>query len=352
MKLRNKLILSCAALAAVATTAVSTTFAWYTSNTEVHADSINATTKNAGADLLMIADGLAYNSSTKAYTLKADTDLVWGTTITPTQNAQDLLPLAFTRANTGTASNTQGYIAELGTKTTGEGTSAVTTSITNTAATADGSGFLNFVLMVKNASTAEKGLQMTISDLTNTTYKTGTTTLALPSKAILNPTDNAKYMGLGTSATNYTVNALRVAAIDLEISKVTDGAIASAALQDEGVYSLRSALSADESANAISFGDTVVPTGANYSAHSYYNAIMETDLDIADTLNVDTTSFRNLGAADGVKLLINTPAGATANDYLMLNFKVFLNGWDKSCFDACQGQTFTFNVDFEAVAAN
>ena len=55
MKLRNKLILSCAALAAVATTAVSTTYAWYTSNTEVSATGLTAKTDNNGADTLLIS---------------------------------------------------------------------------------------------------------------------------------------------------------------------------------------------------------------------------------------------------------------------------------------------------------
>ena len=55
MKLRNKLILSCAALAAVATTAVSTTYAWYTANDSVKATGINAQTSQTDDTLLLIS---------------------------------------------------------------------------------------------------------------------------------------------------------------------------------------------------------------------------------------------------------------------------------------------------------
>jgi len=76
MKLRNKLILSCAALAAVATTAVSTTFAWYTSNQEVTADEIKASTSSNSDALLLISKTGAKNSWSSNVSLNIDADLV------------------------------------------------------------------------------------------------------------------------------------------------------------------------------------------------------------------------------------------------------------------------------------
>jgi len=55
MKLRNKLILSCAALAAVATTAVSTTFAWYTQNSTVHALNATGVSMDSGNSSIFIS---------------------------------------------------------------------------------------------------------------------------------------------------------------------------------------------------------------------------------------------------------------------------------------------------------
>ena len=51
-KLGLKLGLSCAALAACATTLVSTTFAWYTSNDSVKATGITGKTSEADGTLL------------------------------------------------------------------------------------------------------------------------------------------------------------------------------------------------------------------------------------------------------------------------------------------------------------
>jgi len=345
MKLRNKLILSCAALAAVATTAVSTTYAWYTSNTEVHANGISATTKNAGSDLLMIADGLAYNSTSKAYEVIEDSKLVWGTTVNPTLNASDLTPLAYKLDPTKIAAkNTTdvelvdlaGYEVSAAVGTEGDDDYAPAVNGMQTGTTAATTGYTQFVLFVKNGGTEVKGLQMTIKNLTNVTKNT-----ALPTKAILNPAANAQYMGLSTSTTTYTVNALRVAAIDLEVSTVTGGT--AIALADEGAYSLKSANS------TYDMGDTI--TGS-YDAHAYYNAIMEADLKADDAYKVETSAFRSLGDSAGTKILVDLPAAATANNYLKLDFKIFLNGWDKACFDACQGQEFSFDIDFKTTTKN
>ena len=62
MKLRNKLILSCAALAAVATTAVSTTYAWYTSNVDVSASGITAKSASAADSTLLISKNMFFCS--------------------------------------------------------------------------------------------------------------------------------------------------------------------------------------------------------------------------------------------------------------------------------------------------
>ena len=61
-KFGRKLFLSCAALAACATTLVSTTFAWYTSNTEVSAGSLSAlSSSTVDTSSFYIAAATAYN---------------------------------------------------------------------------------------------------------------------------------------------------------------------------------------------------------------------------------------------------------------------------------------------------
>ena len=426
MILRNKLILSCAALAAVATTAASTTFAWYTSNTEVQAGTITAVTQNSGADLLMIADGLTNKDADGDYissTAPVDIDkLQWGTSVTQVTyagtvnttsgaiTAPQLLPLAYNGSNaaadtytaatptedtfgnatyyvldgenyvkatefdstatyytkSSTLNATGGKLVNLVesykqttdaavvanktyytrsgsegsytyTKVTSPATASIGTyyeaeMVTPTAeSTVEGASYVEFVLYLKNAGTGVKDLNMTISNLTNAKAAANN----LPTKSIIDPTNNATYMGRAATDTNYTVNAFEVAALDVEIKRVTDGALVNT-LVDETVYSLKSANP------SYVMGDNT--TAATNGAHLYYNSIMETPLKLTDTYNVNTENFASL--TGGAKIKVQLPSAANADNSLQLTFKVFLNGWDKSCFDACQNQTLTFDLAF------
>ncbi len=353
MKLRNKLILSCAALAAVATTAVSTTFAWYTSNTEVKVGTITADTKNSGADLLMIADGLS-TTSKPGDTEVALNALKWDTKITSiVTNAAEMTPLAYNGKVKGAkyssavdaeaeTTNTPGALTMIKSN-----ADATTPKMITDTKTTDDSGYLHFVLYLKNGATTEKNINMKVTSLTNVTAAT-----ALPTKSIINPTTNRANLGLPTTganastATSYTVNALRVAAMDLEIAKVVKGEWTKVSgetkvreVSDETVYSMKSALSSQ------TFSDTL-GTSNSYDAHAYYDSVMNPDLDTADIFNQETSSFASLGGSNGVNINVKVPAAASQDDFIQLDFKIYLNGWDKACFDACQGQQFTFGLTF------
>ena len=81
MKLRNKLILSCAALAAVATTAVSTTFAWSTANDSVKATGVTGKTNENDSTLLLISKTAKVGS--------------WGASVAIDSSAVTLEPVAY-----------------------------------------------------------------------------------------------------------------------------------------------------------------------------------------------------------------------------------------------------------------
>jgi len=380
MKLRNKLILSCAALAAVATTAVSSTFAWYTSNTEVTVNTLSANTKNSGSDLLMIADGLT-TTTNPGDTEIALNALNWDTKITNIVTTQtEMTPLAYngkvkgaTYSTNAETTDTAGslrfltakYTALAGTATydantsyykagTTAGTyelddtvtsanfadkkaSLFTASMgTDTSTAADDSGYLKFVLYLKNGATSAKNVKMTITGLANADQT------ALPSKSIITPAVNrANINSTFTNQTSYTTNALRVVAMDLEIASVVEGAFAGGTrtVADETVYSMKSAL-----ANDFNFGDS---TGSAPNAHAYYNSVMNPDLDTTDTYNQDTANFVSLGGSNGTTLNVQVPAAADKDDFIQLTFKIFLNGWDTACFDACQNQHLSFGIKFE-----
>jgi len=347
MKLRNKLILSCAALAAVATTAVSSTFAWYTSNTTVTASNITAASQNSGDDMLLIADGIQRSGagttqSPYSYTeITTIDDLKWGTSVSDvTETHYELKPLAYN----SNAKNLTDYKGDpTAALPSGEGVTTPTEADWNSSTAA----YVTFELYFKNAATSSTTLYVKDFTITNNSAA------ALPAKSIVDLANNYAKFGMtyskengyktaaGAAASNsYTVNALRVLAVDIESQQITAaggaGAVTETAYDLEGLSG--------------TITDTLT-SAASFNAHTYYNTIMETP--IADGLTAaDKTVKTNLvrtAVLDNTLTLGTVPAAGTAttiNDVLKVRFKLFLNGWDLACFDACQGQNFTIGMTF------
>ncbi len=451
MKLRNKLILSCAALAAVATTAFSTTFAWYTSNTKVTADNVSGTSANSGSQLLMIADGKKETADDTdpdnivyTYSNVGGTAAKWGTSIANvTETRKELRPLAYvtddaaaaTSANKYTLMNlvqslsftnpttavtnqttfeaayAEGNLYALASATATTGTKvdgtyapfavANETAFTTNKATlyikngntyslvaadatydatqayfkstydstkvykvgskteanptanfADSSEqYIEFRLLLKNASTTAGKLNINISAYQNSTG-------SLPEKSIIG--ENAKYLGLGDSESAYTVDFTRALCLDLEVYKSTDGGATNGTLLSENVHKLASASSvvtigSDSLTGKTGTASTISTAGATYSAHQYRNAIMDEQVALTDptTYATGTSTFNSAGTLEGLVSQDNfftAGTAATKNNCIVLVGKIFLNGWDYACFDACQGQTFQLGLSFDIVS--
>ncbi len=303
MKLRKKLLLSCAALAACATTLVSTTFAWYTSNTTVTASNITGTSAASGSELLLISQDASN----------------WDTAIADVQesaSSAELQPLAYIGGYLGT--------------------------MTTTTPSADAAGYVEFVLYIKNASTTTGNLVMEITELENTT---GT----LPMKSVIGA--NHKYLALSESTAEYKVDFLRALCLEIEVAQVTDGTPAAAV---STAYDLETTAVALNGAFADSLtgktGGAVTESSTDlFNAHQYYNEVMGLDgtegkTPIATTDSTVKSDITNCEIDLGA--LPTAGTADTANNYLKLTFKVFLNGWDLACFDACQGQSFQMGLSF------
>jgi hypothetical protein len=359
MKLRNKLILSCAALAAVATTAVSSTFAWYTTNTKVTASNIVGATSNSGDELLLIADGQKNTSSTVEGVTTVTTSrlsgesLKWGTqvaNVTVTQNA--LTPLAYVKPGEGVTltEGSTGVLQSL----TSDTTAKTDSNPTLVASSTDGTGYVQFVLYLKNASTTAKALNFSLDSYTNSSAE------ALPAKTVIG--DNAKFIGLASSASTYTVDMTRALCLDLEIWKSTDAG-ANSTFFSENIYKFDAAtgkvsIGTDSLTGSAESDTAIAVTPAEdgsyaatkkYSAHQYRNAIMEQQVALTDPTDYAATQMSTAGAITGLvgkDDFATAGTSLTANTCLIVVGKVFLNGWDLACFDACQGQNFTFNISF------
>lgn len=314
MKLKSKLIMSGVALAACAATLTSTTYAWYTSNTEVTAGGINGTTAESGSELLLISQD---------YTN-------WSTSIANvTETETKLIPMQY---NKGTDNTEQGTLGAMG------------SSLSNT----DASGYVTFDLYLKNASTKQGNLKMEINSIENSTTN-------LPTKPVIGA--NHKYIGIASSNSTYTVDMLRVLCMEVEVYENTHAASTTWNLRSDNVYEMEnhatlktdSLTGSNPSTTAIDNPSEEGAATKKFSAHQYYNSVMGGE----DISLSDSTTFASW--TKGAKLDLGTlPTAGTADTnqhYLKVTFKLFLNGWDLACFDACQGQTFSLGLKFSAEAA-
>ena len=327
MKLRGKLILSCTALAAVATTAFSTTYAWYTSNSVVTATGIQASTAAAQSDALQIS--LNGNA--------------WGATVDLTSvlaSAKSLTPVDRTANNKAVGTyklwNPEGN------------------AVSDTEATA-GSNYVQFDLYFRNLGQAST-VQIAGTVVTNVSKVNAAS--ALPTQKTLAD------IGTYTAADHptYTVDLLR--ALDLEIaastividedlpvtvSSIDTNTVTSWTALDTKIYSLHNHHVSTSGAFTV---DTL--DGNNTAnAHAYYNAVkgltdtaaLPTDgTGVAADKQIDT-AFAPTGDAM-IKL-----ADTTTQTIVKTTWTIYLNGWDKACFDACRGQDITMSLTFNAVTA-
>jgi len=321
MKLRNKLILSCAALAAVATTAVSTTYAWYTSNTKVQANNINGSSAAAGNDMLLIANGLKNTSGTIS-AIEDATQLVFTSEV---EVVAEYVGTGLVNGKLMPAAYNGGFL---------ENQTAAIAGTAGSATTEAAASYLHFVLYLKNAGNNTGTVTMKIDSLTNTTSE-------LPVLPILGTsTQNLGQYIKGSSYSyiegdTYSIDIQRALAMDYTLQKTTSATNLTPGAATEAALDISTARTAvtDSFANV---------TGG---ALSYYNGVVD---DADKFTGTAPTALDQYSTTNGITGLAIDAQAATLTK---LDFKIFLNGWADACFDACQGQDFTFNLKFEFVAA-
>jgi len=331
MKLRNKLILSCAALAAVATTAFSTTFAWYTSNTKVQANNVEGQTAAAGNDMLLVANGL------KATTTGEGTSAV--TTISAISDATQLvftseIDVVAEYVGTGLTNGKLMPSAYKGGFLQNQESALAAASADATTEAA--ASYLHFVLYLKNQGTNAGTVTMKIDSLANASTLANLTPFPVLGTADQNL---GQFIFGGThtyhEGETYKIDVCRALAMDYTIQKT------------ESASSLSLAGEASEAALDISTGATSIlaDSFANVTggALSYYNGVVD---DSDKFTGSAPSALGTYSATDGVK---NIAIDASEASLTKIDFKIFLNGWADACFDACQGQTFNFNLKFEFV---
>jgi hypothetical protein len=347
MKLRNKLILSCAALAAVATTAVSTTFAWYTSNTEVSADKIYAQTSTAGDDTLLISSTGATGTWSSKVSLNVTEVLKpvsWGAngngkTTAATPAADDNFYAWDGNTNAVILKNADESSAAINIDST-------PSKVGDTDVVAGQDGVLHFKLYFKNLTKAGN-VYVTKLTVTNTTG-------ALPTKQLLTTTG---LTGMNTTKVKtYSVDLLRatnslIKTYNPAFSNTDDEGYVLGNEVDGGrkVVEFDSFHDATNKKDSLDSGEAGTVATA-YNAHDYYNAVKglpigkSGDDDYQPAIaNTDPLVTNKIGAENASKWALGA---TTTSNMLVADFCIFLNGWDLACFDAVQGQKFSIEMEY------
>lgn len=340
-KIMRKLVLSSFALGLAAVTLTTTTFAWYTSNMSVDAKNITSTTASSGADLLMITQDLQdVGGVKKPYNWKTSLSKV------ELEDKGELMPLQYNLKGDGQVDPTNDYelYEILGAQKATE-------------------GWLEFTLYFKNASNDDATLYLQKLNITNTT---GT----LPAKDILASGRKALNLSDSYTGTTYTIDVLRtlMVAVTVENYELKDEDATSVSLVSTKNDILNPQLLMDSTKLDLddyvpyveiegddpSTADVVEESySTGWNAHKYYNAVMdgtEKDLKSIDekVYNAINLVAVNSGSSD-YELAPTLPKAGTAkyaDQYVKITFRIFINGWDWACFDACQEQTFNVELSF------
>lgn len=286
MKLKGKLIMSAAALAACAATLTSTTYAWYTANTTVDAKGITGTTAETGSSSIQIAKEKEENKKWSSLVNLELKDISNYDKLTPLQYNND-----FTFTDLKGAPSTDGY--------------------------------LSFTLYFRTAKTTKNvPLYLKTFTATNTAENLTDFDNMVYDSEVTSPTWTK---GMDAAAPKYSVDAVRCLGLVMESSSMSK--------LNEKSYQVTEGILKKETT-----------TSTDADALTYYNAFMAAGSPLSKTGNtklVDVTEA-NSTSATPLKVGDLDQDGAVTT----ITFKVYLDGWDKYCFDACKGQTFNFTVSF------
>lgn len=287
----TKLALSGAALAAVAATLGTSTYAWYTTNPTVSANNIVASTSDTGSSSIFISKD-------------PGTTKTWSSTVTfgaTDFSSSKLIPLSYDAA--------------------GKFSSLVTSTGALSTSEAAGTNVLSTTLYFKSSktTTAQKVYIKSIA-IENTTTGTFPTADNLAYDAAAEAGE--KVGGVLKNAATYSVdfrNALAMAVVNS-----ADTVDTSFSLGVDAYY-------------GGTAPSTTITSGAD--AQGYYDAVMETNL----------AAGAKTAAAALAKTATPTPIATLPTDgvaYDTVQFYVYLDGASQWCYDACQGQSFKLNLSF------
>ncbi|MGM9970108.1 MAG: hypothetical protein ACI35S_06910 [Anaeroplasma sp.] len=298
MKLRKKLVLSALALAACATTMVSTTFAWYVSNSEA---SIGATAgSTAGTE---VSGNLLVSDATKTGSKFTEQAYVQNLATVACHTA---IPLAPVTKDTEAIKPSEGA-------TGWHDVNNDPVAIENT--------YSEFAFFVMSTKATEVNITFGVENKT-TTFK---------NQLLLNTSGAPTGVNLNDSFHKDAVEALRMEVFQVSATDAATDAYTS--MTSLGVFKVDTFKQTDLSTPYETKSGCAV--GGN--AQTYYTEVMG-----AAPVG---------GSAEAATAELITKLTVTANEGSLLIFRYWLEGTDTDCFDSCIAQNFEFNFGLSAVAS-
>ena len=305
MKLKGKLIMSAAALAACAATLTSTTYAWYTTNTEVTASGLTAGSASSGDSSILISKTGENNTW-----MQNITDLTAKTQAT-------LVPLML--------DSTDGKLYPVSNTVNTEGQITLST----TAATK--SSFVEFDLWFKTSAT-DNNVPIYLKSMT--IANTASSIDDLPAFENLN--NGKDEAGINKTATSYKKDIVDALAFTIQTNS-----------DSETTYGKNSPFTLLDGKSAYKpIGGWMTSLGTEgeaTNAHTYYNKL-DSNKQLAESISTD-----NSAVIDSDKMICVLKNDGTKAH---VTFRFYLNGSDVDCFDACKGQNFKLSLSFTSSSAS
>ena len=343
MKLRRKLLAAGFAFGATALTLTTSTFAWYTANTEAKVTEFSgATSATADSSSFYVAAASTYGSNYKA---TAFTD--FGSQVAPVLTggnsaAHTLTPVAYSGAVTTienetatTASTETNFVPFLDTVFTGESSAEDKRDNTVRYGAYDANKVYEFVLRFRmaNAKNSATNLYFSAFNLTTAKLTSGyVDQIALADGTWNNGTENVS-VGITNKGKKYYADLAK--AMKLTIKSQNLKAETSSGSGVEGLEADGDATITTYDLTSYATGDDDNVSGAN--AVAYYNKVLNKNISgtAQEAVSIGTDK------AEAVAF-----ASIPTSGYVEVTFTFWLDGWDEYCYDVMQQQTFKF--DFAA----
>lgn len=297
--LKRKLFLSVASLAVCAATLVSTTFAWYTSNTEVESTAVTGATNNqADTSSIYIAAAQTYDEDKSVltvgtYTSQATPVLV-GSSVTLEPVYYNTLDKTYKKINTVEGSEVT-YGAE------------------------NKSDILEYVLRFRTATPGE-ATPVYVSN-----FNISNTTADLPKSVALAYGGNTGIDAAG----DYAIDLLKAIKMNVTVTDMTDANT----LGDESTTTVY---------DVASFSTKASVNCTTPNAVGYYNTVTGNSIVLPEENYDAGTAITSKDSGGTAKALFTIPTSG----YIEVRFVFYLDGWDDACYDVCRAQTMSIGMSF------